>query len=165
MTKPRAIVADNVEAHWVTCNDVTKDIFFTDANTKLLNVVKRKAMDDAIPLKLVPKYETLYTSTDTPGGVAADNMFMYWGQTEGGNSNGSIMKAGEKKESQGQPHIMSKRVDKTQGVCLNQAYVFFTDADSGFYGAPKDLGSATDEQGELGVHKFIVSCRGKHFCN
>lgn len=44
---------------------------------------------------------------------------------------------------------MTRLVEKTQGVCLNQAFVFFTDSESGLFAAPKDMGDQTNEQGRM----------------
>ena len=46
-TAGRDVIATEVNAHWVSCNDITKDVFFTDADTKMLNVIHKKDIDAA----------------------------------------------------------------------------------------------------------------------
>jgi len=154
-TAERDVVATGVNAHWVSCNDITKDVFFTDEDTKLLNVIHKKDIEAAAKLSnpsaghvVTPPFQSLYQSAQSPGGVADDNLYVFWAHTQEGYKSGSILKAVEKKDNEAQPVEISKRVDQTQGVCLNQAYVFFTDSESGFYAAPKDLGADTNEQGK-----------------
>lgn len=86
------------------------------------------------------------TSVSQPGGIVADNFFVYWANRDAGETAGTIVKAYERKkaESADYPKALTSNAAMASGVCLARDTVFYT-ADTESIFAVKQQGGAIAE--------------------
>mmetsp|Transcript_35108 Transcript_35108/g.76855 ORF Transcript_35108/g.76855 Transcript_35108/m.76855 type:complete len:319 (-) Transcript_35108:29-985(-) len=137
------VAAQDVEARWVAVDGVGS-IFFTDEKKNLVQKVSASSM-----LRGSTKPETLYSgenvsTVSAPGGVAADNFFVYWTNKAAGTSVGSVISGYETPPDTGtapSDRAIAMNTVKAYSVCLAQNNAFFTDAQRRVYGVRKTGGA------------------------
>jgi len=141
----RKVIVENIEARWVAV-DGMGNLFFTDESKNTINKVSQKEL-----FLTKPTVEVLYDgnyqkSVSIPGGIAADNFFLFWSNKVSGNLVGSLVRAEESPDginSKTASIALAKNGHKIYGVCLSQNNVFYTDHTAYVYGVKKSGGSVT----------------------
>lgn len=130
-------VASGVEARWVTVDGVG-NVFFTDEAT---NKVYGIAVGTTGATVLYDGSADAEVSG--PGGIVADNFFVYWVNKVSGTTAGTLVRGLSSSQNiSGVPKIalMSKHVQKSYGVCLALNNAFYTDEKNSLYALPRTGG-------------------------
>jgi len=141
----KRVAVQNIEARWVAIDGIG-NLFFTDESKNTINKVSRKEL-----FLNTPKAEIIYDgsyqkSVSMPGGIAADNFFVFWSNKVSGRLVGSIVRAEESPDGINRKTAslpLAKNGEKIYGVCLSQNNVFYTDHNANVYGVKKSGGSVT----------------------
>jgi serine/threonine-protein kinase len=147
-------VASGVDARWVTVDGLGNVYFSDEAKNRIM-----KVSAEAIDSGKVSTAEVLYEGKDTafvsaPGGIVADNFFVYWVNKIGGAQAGSLIRGlGNRNTMIGngqKPKVaaLSSNVEKSYGVCLARGKVFYTDTAKNLYvsgrsGGPPEMATTS----------------------
>lgn len=130
------------------------NLFYTTTDGKVA-MLGAQNMTDAATAGTRPEAQVLYQGgTDEavagPGGIAADNFYLYWANQQGGETSGSVARAPERKAAAQShpPAAVTQMTDQyqvvAQNVCLARDTVFFTGETSSLF-AVKTTGGAIAE--------------------
>jgi len=160
-------VAEDVEARWVVA-DGTGNVYFSDeAGSKIFTISAQDVSDgNTKPSEVFDSS----VSVSGPGGVAADNFYVYWTNKVGGKQTGSVVRALVPRNAKGgnnaaaslldqsRQQSLSKRrlgrqagaaqtvqvlesnTDKSYGLCLAVNQMFYTDPEKNVWAANKTGG-------------------------
>lgn len=144
-------IADNCEPRWVTVNAVG-DAFMTDeiAN-KIYRIpyAKQGSFKAGGPSPLETLYDgTTITHVSQPGGIATNNLRLFWTNKLSGSDVGTLVKGNFLVEApttlESTIKTMSKTSPKAYGVCVALNNVFYTDPEKKLYGI-KEMGGPVVE--------------------
>jgi len=149
-------VADDVESRWVAVDGLGNVYFSDETSNRLLRVPARKVLDgDATGAEAVfPPGSPGAGGGDVsaPGGVAADNFYVYWANKLDGASKGTVVRrldegpnassaaAADAGQDGG---VLASNLPKAYGVCLAIDNVFYTAPDRAVYGVKTSGGQPT----------------------
>jgi len=143
--QPR-VVARGTESRWVAV-DGTGSVFFSDEPRSLiLRLPASWLLRGGAP-------EVAYSGgalarVSAPGGVAADNLRVYWTNKRLGTQAGSVV-AGAETLAPGPVSVLARNSVKSYGLCLALGNVYYTDARRSLYGVKKSGGRATEVSSAL----------------
>lgn len=146
---PPDIVVHGLESRWVAV-DAASNVFISDEPENQIWKIPwtppeyRSGQDSDEPRVLY--YGMNVPQVNSPGGVAADNLHVYWVNKKFGLQTGVLIRASE--SPQPEPHeadsvvVLGQNAQKSYGVCLGLNNVFYTDAHNNVYGVKMTGGEA-----------------------
>lgn len=140
------VVADNVEARWVTL-DSNGNMFFSDEGHNKIFFMTVASVENATKSVELLQEGSSTMSVSAPGGIAVDNFATYWVNKRIGTQSGSVVRAPltvhQRRRalqlSQVVPGIekLASNTDKSYGVCLAMDNIFYSQPESILYGVKK----------------------------
>lgn len=172
-------IAKGVQARAVAVDGLGNVVFTDEPNNRIMRVTNAMIQDGNTTA------ETLYngkyvTSVKSPGGIAADNYFVYWLNKASGLQVGTLLRgvqepsavrklsaaaANASGKSAGAVAtaadagvaLLAKNAPKCYGVCIAAGYVFYTDEASNLYGIKK---AATSRHTAFTISSKLQAPRG-----
>lgn len=145
-------VADDVESRWVAVDGPGNVYFSDELGNRLLRVSARQVLDgDSASAEAVfPAGSSVAGSVSAPGGVAADNFYVYWANKLNGGSAGTIVRsldagpnASAEESARQAASALATNLPKAYGVCLAIDNVFYTAPERDIYAVKTGGGEAT----------------------
>jgi len=127
------VVATNVEARWLSVDGVGHLYFSDERNNKILRVTAQRMMKGMTTPEIVYSNATV----SAPGGVAADNFYVYWVNKDNGLDVGSLVQG---HYWSNQINVHSKINSKSYGVCVGMGPIFYTASTTHLYAVTRDGG-------------------------
>lgn len=137
------VVVDGIECRWVAVDGVG-NVFITDEiNNRVLKLtaeaVATRQTQSASSAATLYDQENAGMSVASPGGVAADNFYVYWSNKENGLTGGVLLQ-GNEEPSSSSIRILGSNSPKVYGVCLGMNTIFFTDEMQNLYATRRASG-------------------------
>lgn len=152
-TSALKVVLSGVEARWVAVDTVGNLFVSDESKNEILKVAGDKVLKgSAIPSVVYSGQNNPRVSA--PGGVAADNFFLFWTNKEVGTAAGSVVKGFEaphppERDEEGGAEsttsLLAQNQVKTYGVCLDLDNVYYTGDNQRLYGTKKLAGASPVE--------------------
>lgn len=132
--------ATNVEARWVAV-DPSGNVFFTDEASNNIMLIQATNGKKAEP-QIIYGGASM-TSVNSPGGIAADSMRVYWVNKQLGSQSGSVMSAPKMGVNPGQDPkkvvlTLASNSNKSYGLCRSMANLFYTQPSKEVFGVEAD---------------------------
>lgn len=134
------VVANGVEVRSVAV-DGLGNIFFTEEPSHRIMRVTAMMQEKGITVA-----ETVYDgaqvpSVSAPGGIAADNFFVYWLNKAAGTEVGTLIRARQQapanSSADGNVLSLANNANKCYGLCVALGNIFYTDEQNNLYGVPR----------------------------
>lgn len=142
-------------ARWLTTDGIG-NLFFTVEESNQIQMIDAKYLN-ANPGMAVAK--TLYTAEGSaavsgPGGIVADNFYLYWSNKKDGQAAGTIVKAYERPKASALfmakfPKVLAMNLDRAYGVCMVKDTIYYTHQDSTLYAVNKHGGAIAEVSAEF----------------
>lgn len=162
-------VMENTEARWVAA-DGSGNVYVTDEiNNQILKVSARQIIEGDTRPEVIYTADTtegakgvVTKSISAPGGIATDNIYLYWSNKVNGDQVGSVVRALAQtpyNSSEAAPvEELTRSNAKAYGVCLAIDNVFFTDSDLNLFAMKR---TATPRTGGVAtVSNLLTNPRG-----
>jgi hypothetical protein len=154
---PQKAVLRNVPggARWLT-TDGLGNLFFS---------VEEKNEIQMIPVEDLNKppgsaaAKILYTAAGSstvsgPGGIVADNFYLYWTNKANGQAAGTVIEAYERPKTSPlfmlkYPKVLAMNLDRAYGICMVKDTLYFTHQDTTLFAVKKGGGAIAEVSGEF----------------
>lgn len=152
----QTVISSNVESRWVAV-DGNGNLFFSDEpENKILKVSAEKLAQGAPSTEVVYSGNSL-TQVNQPGGVAVDNLHVYWTNKHFGTQAGSVIRGAEYPEGgirgsgsgAASISVLARNAVKSYGICIALGNVYYTDSERFLYGVKKSGGEAAEVSSSL----------------
>jgi len=145
---PQMVVSRTAESRWVAVDGVGNLFFSDEPQNLILRVPADKVLRGDPTPEVVYNGNTL-TEVNQPGGVAVDNLHVYWTNKHFGMQAGSVIRASEFPESGiGGPaksiSVLARNTVKSYGVCLALGNVYYTNSEKSVFGVKKTGGPVAE---------------------
>lgn len=152
-------LVENVEARWVAVDGVG-NVFASDETQNQLVKVSAKQVQNGDTKPSVIYSGSEEEKVSAPGGIAADNFFVYWTNKLNTGQAGALARglASPKNESSGVANsggqssalqVLSSKSPKAYGVCVATDNIFYTDNADNVYAVKKSGGGVATVTGNL----------------
>lgn len=89
-----------------------------------------------------------------PGGIVADNFYLYWTNKAAGQAAGTVIKAYERPKKSAlfmrmYPKPIAQNLDRAFGICMVKDILFYTHEDTTLYAVKKDGGAIAEVSAEF----------------
>jgi len=150
---PQMVVSRTAESRWVAVDGVG-NLFFSDEPQNLILRVPADKVLRGDPTPEVVYNGNMLTEVNQPGGVAVDNLHVYWTNKHFGMQAGSVIRASEFPESSiGGPaksiSVLARNTVKSYGVCLALGNVYYTNSEKSVFGVKKTGGPVGEVTSKL----------------
>jgi len=142
-------------ARWLT-TDGLGNLFFTVEEKNEIQMIDVKYLDGAPGTAVV---KVLYTQEGSsavsgPGGIVADNFYLYWANKQSGQAAGTVVKAYERPKPSKLfmskfPKVIAQNLDRAFGVCMIKDTLYYTQEDTGLYAVKKGGGAIAEVSAEF----------------
>lgn len=142
-------------ARWLT-TDGLGNLFFSVEEKNEIQKIDVASLNGK-PGTAVAK--VLYTQAGSPavsgpGGIYADNFFLYWSNKANGQAAGTIVKAYERPKASALfaakfPKVLAQNLDRAFGVCAVKDTIYFTHENAGLYAVEKGGGAIAEVSAEF----------------
>jgi len=154
---------EGVEARWVAVDGVG-NVFATDeTQNQLVKVTAKQVLDGDTSPKVVYSTSTAGGSVSAPGGIAADNFFLYWTNKMDATQAGTVVRSlqmptndtsgssflGAAGHNNASLEKLSSNSAKAYGVCTATDNIFYTDNAKNVFAVKKSGGSVATVTGNL----------------
>lgn len=133
------VVSSTAESRWVTVDSVG-NLFFSDEPLNRIIKMTATSMRGGEGKPEVIYDGNVITAVNSPGGIAADNFYVYWTNKQVGDEVGALVRGAETPSKTNQADsvaVMAKNTVKSYGVCIAIDNVFYTDTEKNVYGVKK----------------------------
>jgi len=140
-------------ARWLTTDGIG-NLFFTVEESNQIQMISAESLNRG-PVVV----KVLYTAEGSaavsgPGGIVADNFYLYWSNKHDGQAAGTIVKAYERPKSSALfmakfPKVLAQNLDRAYGVCMVKDTIYYTHQDSTLYAVKKGGGAIAEVSGEF----------------
>lgn len=137
-------VAAGVEPRWVAV-DGLGNVYFSDEATNRVQKVSAQNIESGNTTSDVIYDGSAVGAVSSPGGVAADNYFVYWLNKASGTSAGSLVRGLSTPgvaPTVPDVAVLANNAMKSYGVCAGLGHIFYTDEQSSVYAVPRSGGPA-----------------------
>lgn len=141
---PPEAVASGLESRWVASDANGNVVFSVEPNNTIWKMAGTVG-DDSEPNLSVLYYGSSVPQVNTPGGVAVDNLHVYWTNKHYGLQTGVVVKASEDPvpdQEADSISVLAQNTQKSYGVCLALGNVFYTDSKQNLYGVKSTGGES-----------------------
>eukprot|EP00928_Gymnodinium_smaydae_P002123 TRINITY_DN10750_c0_g1_i1.p1 TRINITY_DN10750_c0_g1~~TRINITY_DN10750_c0_g1_i1.p1 ORF type:complete len:331 (+),score=68.35 TRINITY_DN10750_c0_g1_i1:94-993(+) len=123
-------IATDVEPRWVAVDGVG-NVFFTDESKNRILKLSAGAAETRAPATPEVLFDGSKngSAVSSPGGIASDNIFLYWSNKAYGTQVGSLVRGVEG----GGATVMANNAMKSYGVCMGTRHLFFTNEETHLY--------------------------------
>lgn len=140
-TGARTVLVNSTQIRWVAVNDVSDVVYSDEQSNSIMMITSsvRPGQNDSnasIPITL---YGNI-TKVNSPGGVVTDSFFTYWVNKNLGTQVGSVIKGTSVPTtalSATPVSSLSANTDKSEGICLVQDSLLYTQPTSTIYGVKR----------------------------
>mmetsp|Transcript_124541 Transcript_124541/g.338276 ORF Transcript_124541/g.338276 Transcript_124541/m.338276 type:complete len:344 (-) Transcript_124541:70-1101(-) len=148
VTPPDRVVR-GLESRWVAVDTNGNVLFSDEAESQIWRIAwappeQRRSGEQGGEASVLYYGGSSAEKVNAPGGVAADNMYVYWTNKRFGTSSGVVVKASEvplpEPREEESVVVLGKNAQKCYGVCLALNNVFYTDSSHNLYGVKKSGG-------------------------
>lgn len=154
---PQIAVLRNVPggARWLT-TDGLGNLFFSVEEKNEIQMISSEQLNGAPGTATV---KILYTQAGSstvsgPGGLVADNFYLYWANKADGQAAGTVVKAYERPKMSPLfmakfPKVLAQNLDRAYGVCMVKDTIYFTHETSTLFAVKKGGGAIAEVSGEF----------------
>jgi len=152
----QTVVSHSAESRWVAV-DGLGNVFFSDEPQNLILKVSAENL-----LRGEPRPEVVYSGNsiaevNEPGGIAVDNLHVYWTNKHFGTRAGSVVRAAEAPEAAvrggsartASVSVLARNAVKSYGICLALGNVYYTNSERFLYGVKKNGGPIAEVSSTL----------------
>lgn len=142
-------------ARWLTV-DGLGNLFFSVEEKNEIQMIDVKYLNGQPGTAVV---KVLYTQAGSstvsgPGGIVADNFYLYWANKASGQASGTVIKAYERPKQSPLfmskfPKVIAQNLDRAYGVCMVKDTIYFTQENTGLYAVKKEGGAIAEVSGEF----------------
>jgi len=151
---PQTVVSRTAESRWVAVDGVGNLFFSDEPQNLILRVPADKVLRGDPTPEVVYNGNTL-TEVNQPGGVAVDNLHVYWTNKHFGMQAGSVVRASEFPDSGAinapakSISVLARNTVKSYGVCLALGNVYYTNSEKSVFGVKKTGGPVAEVTSRL----------------